>query len=47
MVTIVTRHETLAYDLRSSGDVCRCVKNNHRAPRGKPCPFCHSTVRCA
>ncbi|HSU17201.1 hypothetical protein [Longimicrobium sp.] len=46
MVTIVTRHETLAHDIRSSGEVCRC-RNLHRAPKGRPCPICSTRVRCA
>lgn len=47
LVTIVTRHETLAADIRNAGEVCRCQRFKHRAPRGRPCPFCSSVVRCA
>ena len=47
MVTIVTRHETLAYDIRRAGAVCRCRQNNHRAAKGRPCHICRSPVRCA
>lgn len=47
MVTIVTRHETLAHDIRHAGAVCRCRANNHRAAGGRPCQICHSPVRCA
>lgn len=45
--TIITRHEPLVEKIRSAGRVCRCVKFKHKAPPGAPCPFCHSTVRCA
>lgn len=47
MVTIVTRHEGLAEEIRSAGEVCRCEKYKHRAPKGRPCPYCSSAVRCA
>lgn len=47
MVTIVTRSETLAADIRNAGQVCRCRKYRHRAQKGKPCPFCRSAVDCA
>jgi CBS domain-containing protein len=44
-ITIVTRHESLADDIRTAGVVCRC-RNNHRAKQGEPC-FCRAPVRCA
>jgi hypothetical protein len=46
MVTIVTRHETLAAEIRNAGAVCLCV-NRHRVPGGRPCPICSKAVRCA
>jgi hypothetical protein len=46
MVTIVTRHETLAAEIRNAGAVCLCL-NRHRVPGGRPCPICRKAVRCA
>jgi hypothetical protein len=47
-VTLVTRHERLAAEIRNSGSVCRCTGlHRHKGHKGAACRFCGSPVRCA
>ncbi|HEV2147730.1 MAG TPA: hypothetical protein VGR37_10040 [Longimicrobiaceae bacterium] len=44
---LITRHETLAAEIRNAGPVCRCVENLHRTRRGeKECEICGSEILC-
>jgi hypothetical protein len=46
-VTVITRHETLAHQIRSAAPVCRCVGNFHSAESGQvTCKFDGSAIRC-
>lgn len=47
MAVLVTRHETLAAEIRNTGPVCRCMENLHRR-RGseKRCEICDSVILC-
>jgi hypothetical protein len=46
-VMVVTRHETLAYEIRSAPPICRCVGNFHSAEIGqKKCRFDNTDIRC-